>query len=631
MRDDRQNSRLRMMVGGPVVALTAVAVATIVVGAASGAGAGVVVVGVIGLLLAAALGAFGLQQLGADDDTEVEVEPPGPSEELTGAVAAASELARVRIPALASAVADSGSTDALEQPFDVPAGDETAAQLVGSLNQIQTSVSSMVDSQDQAIREGIGQLVVNLVRRNQSLLDKQLEQIDELETSEEDPERLEQLYGLDLLSTRMRRNAESLLVLAGTEPPRRRNGEVSVSDIARVAVSEIEKYRQVEFRSVDSGVVVESAVVDLAHLLSELLENATKFSPPDAKVGITGSSGEDGAYRIEVVDAGIGIAEDKLAELNLLLAEPPELGLDMSRSLGLMVVGKLAQRWDLKVELKANDPAGKSVGTTAVVHLPAELLVAEEPEIEEPMVDEVPITTDLGDIPAEPLAVRDRSSRPADTGGSLFGQERGPADAPAEPAPVVQETAPEEQVTPEEPVTPRLDEPAEVDGSASSDALSRLLGVEAPTSEQAPTATPQPEPAAPATETRPTEPPRETAPVDGRIASLEEALPSGIVFDSGVESLLEPAADAPTTSKGLVKRDRSKNYAPVGEGRQVPNASAAPQSPVAASNRKPEEIKQMLSRYRDARRRPVQERAAQEAAGQPTNETPQPHDQGETQ
>ncbi|HEU5148957.1 MAG TPA: ATP-binding protein, partial [Iamia sp.] len=205
----------------------------------------------------------------------------------------------------------------------------------------------------------------------QGLLDRQLEFIDELEAQEEDPDQLEHLFKLDHMATRMRRNAESLLVLAGAEPGRRRGKPVPLTKVALAAVGEIEHFARVDLLDVDECEVVSSAAADLAHLLSELMENATQFSPPDSRVEVVGHGNNGGGYTISITDQGIGMSADQLADANALLTRPPLLGLTLARTLGFIVVGRLAARHGIAVRLVPS-PAG---GVTAIVSIPTSVLV----------------------------------------------------------------------------------------------------------------------------------------------------------------------------------------------------------------------------------------------------------------
>ena len=202
----------------------------------------------------------------------------------------------------------------------------------------------MAEEQGALLRKGIGDIFINLARRNQTLLDRQIEFIDQLEANEEDPDQLDNLFKLDHLATRMRRNAESLLVLAGAEPPRRRGRPVALADVVRVAIGEVEDFARISLLALDDVTVGGNVAVDLAHLLSELMENATHFSPPDTTVEIVGHRADDG-YTLSVSDQGIGMSADQLAEANTQLARPPLVGLALSRSLGFIVIGRLASRF----------------------------------------------------------------------------------------------------------------------------------------------------------------------------------------------------------------------------------------------------------------------------------------------
>ncbi len=229
---------------------------------------------------------------------------------------------------------------------------------------------------DAARREAMSELLVNLARRNQSLLNRQLEVITDLEVREREPETLEELFRLDHLATRIRRNAESLLVLSGDDPARRWGKPVPLADVVRAAAAEVEDYRRVEVLVNDHLEVAGKAVADLAHLLAELIENATTFSPPTSDVRVRShlSAGETISTVVSIEDSGIGLPEDELRKANALLAEAPEVDLGRSTMLGFHVVARLAKRYGLEVRL-APTPGG---GVTAMVTLPSEL-VSERP------------------------------------------------------------------------------------------------------------------------------------------------------------------------------------------------------------------------------------------------------------
>src|SRR6202022_1186021 len=178
------------------------------------------------------------------------------------------------------------------------------------------------------------------------------------------------LFTVDQFATRMRRNAESLLILAGVEQPRPTTRSVRIFDVVRAAASEIDDYARVELTEVDETTELSGrAMVDLTHLLAELLENATAFSPPESRVVVRGR-GVDSGYELSVVDLGLGMSSDALAAANLLLRQPPPPRLALSRSLGHLVVARLAARAGVHVELRDGSP-----GVVAVVSIPATLLV----------------------------------------------------------------------------------------------------------------------------------------------------------------------------------------------------------------------------------------------------------------
>ncbi len=222
-----------------------------------------------------------------------------------------------------------------------------------------------------AQRQSISDLFVNLARRNQSLLDRQLALISELEQQENKPEALSDLFQLDHLATRIRRNAESLLVLSGDEPPRLWGRPVPLSEVVRAAAAEVEDYPRVEVLVSDYLEVSGRVVADLSHLLAELIENATMFSPPNSGVRVRTHlvPGEGRTFLLSIEDTGIGVSDEHMQTVNELLANPPDL--DPRRStLGFHVVARLALRLGLRVSL-AHTPGG---GVTALVTLPPDVV-----------------------------------------------------------------------------------------------------------------------------------------------------------------------------------------------------------------------------------------------------------------
>ncbi|MEV0379420.1 nitrate- and nitrite sensing domain-containing protein [Nonomuraea sp. NPDC050643] len=225
------------------------------------------------------------------------------------------------------------------------------------------------------LRKGVGQVFLNLARRNQALLHRQLALLDTMERRVEEPEVLEDLFKLDHLTTRMRRHAENLIILSDSVPARRWRDPVSLFDVVRAAVLEVEDYTRVTVSPMPNAPLLVGAVVtDVIHLVAELVENATVFSPPDTTVHIRGMRAANG-FALEVEDRGLGLNQATLDELNVRLANPPEFDLADSDRLGLFVVGRLAFRHGIKLSLRRSPYDG----TTAIVLLPAVLLVGAEP------------------------------------------------------------------------------------------------------------------------------------------------------------------------------------------------------------------------------------------------------------
>ncbi|MBK5224298.1 MAG: nitrate- and nitrite sensing domain-containing protein [Acidimicrobiia bacterium] len=442
---------------------------------------------------------------------------------LRGLTEAADRLSTEQLPALVERLKSPSATGGsiILEPINMQRTDEIG-QLADAFDTIQRVTVEVAEEQANLLKKGIGDIFVNLARRNQTLLDRQIEFIDQLESAEEDPDVLEDLFKLDHLATRMRRNAESLLVLAGIETGHRRSRPVPLPDVVRVAVGEVEDFARLNLVSMDDAVVAGTAAMDVAHLLSELMENATAYSPPETKVEVLGHLNNDGTYVLSVSDQGIGMSDEQFAEANKLLADPPLVGLTLSRSLGFTVVARLAARFNIDVRLTSS-PTG---GVTALVTLPTPILQAATISVE-------------GDSPAElaPLAMA-------------------AIEAPVAPsAPVAPEVAePANDWVADAPVPSTL-ATAVPEGAAFDAGLAALMGEETDTVD---------EPAS---------------------AAHEEAAPV---------QMAEAVAEAPArTSSGLVKRV-PRATGSVAEVSERPADDAS----VARTQRSPEEVRAMLSRYR---------------------------------
>jgi PAS domain S-box-containing protein len=223
-----------------------------------------------------------------------------------------------------------------------------------------------------ALRTSISDLLHNLARRSQGLVDRQLELIDELERNEVDPDRLDELFRMDHLATRMRRNVENLIVLSGVDQRRRWSASVPLRDVVEAAVAEVEDYSRVQVAGIHDLTLAGQAASDVAHLLAELVENATSFSSPTTTVEVSGGPTGNG-YVIEIEDHGIGMSDIELDEANRRLAEPLAADVAVSRMMGFHVVGRLAARHGIRVQLRHCWFGG----VTALVLLPAALLGSE--------------------------------------------------------------------------------------------------------------------------------------------------------------------------------------------------------------------------------------------------------------
>ncbi|HWM98243.1 MAG TPA: ATP-binding protein, partial [Streptosporangiaceae bacterium] len=235
----------------------------------------------------------------------------------------------------------------------------------------QTAIRAAVE--EARLRQGLNDVFRSLARRSQSLLHRQLALLDQMERRATDPEALDDLFRLDHLTTRMRRHAEGLVILAGAPPGRGWSSPVRMVDVMRGAIAEVEDYARVSVATRSQAALAGSAVADVIHLLAELIENATTLSPPYTSVRVSGDTVANG-FAIEVEDRGLGMNPTRLAELNDRLANPPEFNPSDSDQLGLFVVSQLAKRHGVRVTLRAS-PYG---GTAAIVLIPRHLVVTEE-------------------------------------------------------------------------------------------------------------------------------------------------------------------------------------------------------------------------------------------------------------
>ncbi|MGW5663686.1 nitrate- and nitrite sensing domain-containing protein [Streptomyces sp. NPDC003758] len=280
---------------------------------------------------------------------------------------AAFGVAEQRLPMLVDQLSrtDPGRVDTRVAPIPISSTDEIG-EVARAFDQVHREAVRLAAEQA-LLRGNINAIFTNLSRRNQSLIEGQLTLITELENNEADPDQLENLFKLDHLATRMRRNGENLLVLAGEEPGRRWDQPVPLIDVLRAASSEVEQYERIELSGVPEAEIHGRAVTDLVHLLAELLENATTFSSPQTKVRVTATRLPDGRIMVEIHDKGIGLTAEDFADINHKLANPPTVDAAISQRMGLFVVGRLSDRHGIRVQLR---PSGEQAGTTSLVMLP---------------------------------------------------------------------------------------------------------------------------------------------------------------------------------------------------------------------------------------------------------------------
>jgi signal transduction histidine kinase len=284
------------------------------------------------------------------------------------------EVAGSKLPDMVRRLSESegGDASAEIEPIGVTSTDEIG-EVARAFDQVHREAVRLA-ADEAMLRGNLNAMFVNLSRRSQSLIERQLSLIDNLEQTEQDADRLSSLFRLDHLATRMRRNSENLLVLAGHEAASRRWSQpVPLVDVLRAAISEIEQYERVVL-NVQPGIqVIGQAVNDIVHLVAEIVENATTFSPEDTQVYVTGQPLTSGGVLLDITDNGVGISEQEMAHANWRLDNPPVVDVAVSRRMGLFVVGRLAARHGVRVRLRH----AQSGGLTALIWLPESVAAPE--------------------------------------------------------------------------------------------------------------------------------------------------------------------------------------------------------------------------------------------------------------
>jgi hypothetical protein len=269
-------------------------------------------------------------------------------------------------------------------PQDRQAGDELE-RLAGAIDRLGRVAADTAMRQSRG-REGTEKVFAQLIRRTQILIHRLISLLDDLERKHEDSDLLKDIFKVDHLATRVRRHAENLVILSGSPPSRRLTAPVSITDVMRSAVAETEQYTRVKVKNLPAErrvALAGRAVADVTHLLAELIENGTSFSPPDTQVFVSATKVAKG-LAIHVEDHGLGMPPDKMAYANELLAHPPKLdmtSLGEDPRLGHFVVARLAERHKVKVELRESVYGG----TLVVVLLPSELLE----DLQSPVLDQL--------------------------------------------------------------------------------------------------------------------------------------------------------------------------------------------------------------------------------------------------
>ncbi|MFQ6397887.1 ATP-binding protein [Nocardia sp. KC 131] len=265
-------------------------------------------------------------------------------------------------------------------PEDVPLepmpvrSTEEIGQLARAVDDIHGQALRLASDQAQ-MRSQVNDMFETLARRSKSLVDHQLTLIEAMEYDEKDPRLLENLFRLDHLAARMRRNGDNLLILAGTKQRRAKSAPVEIADVLRAAISEVEDYERVKLGATPRGSLIEPAASDMAHLFAELLDNALRASPPETDVKFTFAQAHDQGMLIEVADRGIGMPPSEMADINRRLEQTAEPGPDTARHMGLFVVGRLAERHGLTVRLRPTFDTARDPGVTVIVHVPVGLIV----------------------------------------------------------------------------------------------------------------------------------------------------------------------------------------------------------------------------------------------------------------
>lgn len=300
---------------------------------------------------------------------------------------------------------------------------EEIGQLSRAVDDMQNRAIRLATEQA-TLRRQMTEMFETLSRRSTSLVNHQLNLLDELERSEDDPKRLDSLFRLDHMAARMRRNGQSLMVLAGNQARGGRSESLPIAQVVGAAISEVQDYQRVNVGGLPDHTVDDSVATDLVHLIAELVDNALTFSPPDSRVEISGARAIDGGVLVEIEDHGLGIEKDELQALNEDITAGGRFGVDTTRHMGLFVVARLSANHDIDVRLRSRPRRG----TVAAVHVPMAVLSSELTVAGQPA--EVPAATEDRREPA-----------PATSAAPAAAEETAPASTPTQERPTAAEEA----------------------------------------------------------------------------------------------------------------------------------------------------------------------------------------------
>ncbi len=542
--------------------------------------------------------------------------------------AAALRAANEQLPETVRQVREGHDVDWRAVPGSGIRTDEEIGQLARAFDDMHRQAVRLAVEQAE-LRKQVSEMFMTLSRRSQSLVEQQLSIIEDLEAGEENPRRLDELFRIDHIATRLRRNGENLHVLAGGRPVRHGREPVPTRDLLRAATSEVKDYRRVALGNAPRSSVQPEAAADVVHILAELLENATRFSPPEHKVALTADRGADGGLLIEVVDQGLGLTPAELTTVNDRLAAAGTVGPETTRRMGLFVVGRLAALHGVTVRLRATGTAARHAGVTASVHVPGALVLADlarpigagrltpnrnghsrppvvPAQASTPIFEQV-VTSWFTEPAAKPVVRRNGAPGPAEWPAA------GERAEPVEPAPdrgSRTDTPATHRAVPAEPVDPAV--LAEAASRPDRTAAPQQISASGTTSATSPTASVVPAadyavpvPEWPASLEKPVEKPAEK-PAAARLESAvvgEWDTPADRTRHAA-ESALKPAAAQRLTEAGLPTRRPGAQLAPgavVPRGRE-PQAGGAFRDAAA--------VRSSLSRHYQGMRAARQETAA---------------------